>query len=123
LFCNAAEKKVGLERDTSACGIRLPNDVCLLGENLNTVKKDKKFLSDAGLEVNTKQTKSMFKPHNQTVTPLYTKKANNPLKRGNVQIFGTDCHKSKLRSGRRQEKPDAKLACSPGGPGQWMFEN
>jgi hypothetical protein len=80
------------------------DDVNLLGDNIDTIKKTPQTSIDAskevGLEVNAEKTKYMLPPRHQNAGQ------NHDIKTGNrcsdmwqVQIFGNDCNESKSDSG------------------------
>jgi hypothetical protein len=80
------------------------DDVNILGDDTDTIKKKTQTLIDAskeiGLEVNIEQTKCMLLSRHQNAGQNHNVKMGNMFgKCGTVQIFGNDSNKSKPDSG------------------------
>ena len=82
--------------------ISCADDVNLLGDNTETIKKNTQTIIDTskeevGLKVNTERTKYMLPSHHQNAGQIHDIKMF--LKCCTVQIFGNDDNKSKPDSG------------------------
>jgi hypothetical protein len=89
------ENRVGLKLNGTHQLLVYANDVNLLGDDIDTIKKNTQTLIDAikedGLEVNAEKTKYMLLYHHQNAGQNHDIMT--------VQIFGNDGNKSKFDSG------------------------
>jgi hypothetical protein len=105
------ENQVGLKLNGTHRLLAYADDVNLLGDNMDTIKKKTETLIDAskevGLEINVVKTKHMLLSRHQNVGQ------NRDIKIANrsfedvsvtVQIFGDDSNKSKFESGGNYEE-------------------
>jgi hypothetical protein len=87
------ENQVGLKLNGTHQLLAYTDDVNLLGDNIDTIKKNTETLIDAskevGLEINVKKTKYMLLSRHHTAGQ----------NRATVQIFWNDSNKSKSDSG------------------------
>jgi hypothetical protein len=98
------ENQVGLKLNRTHQLLAYTDDVNLLGDNTDTIKKNTETLTDAGkevgLEINAGKTRYMLLfCHQKAGQNHYIKIAADPLKCDTVQIFGKDSKKSKFVSG------------------------
>jgi hypothetical protein len=97
------ETQVGLKLNGTHQLLAYAGDVNLLGDNIDTIKKNMETLIDAseevGLEINVE--KYMLLSHHQNVgQTLDIKTANTSFENvSQIQIFGDDSNKSKFDSG------------------------
>jgi hypothetical protein len=94
---------VGLKLNGTHQLLAYADDVNLLGDNTDTIKKNTETLIDAskevGLEINVEKTKHMFISGQQNVGQnLDIKIANRSFKNVTIKIFGDDSIKSKFDS-------------------------
>jgi hypothetical protein len=80
------------------------DDVNLLGDNIDTIKKNTHTLIDArkevGLEVNTEKTKNMLLSRHQHARQTNDIRIGNRCFENTLQVFGNNDNKSKPDSGR-----------------------
>jgi hypothetical protein len=95
---------VGLKLNGTHQLLAYADDVNLLGDNIDTIKKNMEILIDAckevGLEINVDKTKYMLLSRHQNVGQNRDIKiANRSFENVSVQIFGDDSNKPKFDSG------------------------
>jgi hypothetical protein len=98
------ENQVGLKLNGTHQLLAYTDDVNLLGDNTDTIKKNTETLTDAGkevgLEINAGKTRHMLLScHQNAGQNHYIKIAADPLKCYTVEIFGKDSKKYKFDSG------------------------
>jgi hypothetical protein len=98
------ENQVGLKLNGTHQLLSYADDVNLLGDNIDTIKKNMETLIDAskevGLEINIEKTKYMLLSRHQNVGENQDINiANRLFANVTVQIFGDDSNKSKFDSG------------------------
>jgi hypothetical protein len=97
------ENQVGLKLNGTHQFLAYAEDVNLLGDNIDTIKKNIETFNDAsedaGLEINVERTKYMLLSRHQNVGQnRYIKIENRLFENVTVQIFGDESNKSKFDS-------------------------
>jgi hypothetical protein len=100
---------VGLKLNGTHQLLAYADDMNLLGDNIDTVKKNTETLIDdskeVGLEIKVEKTKYMLlSRHQNVVQNRDIKIANRLFENVTVQIFGNNSNKSKFHSGGNQEE-------------------
>jgi hypothetical protein len=100
-FGKVQENQVGLKLNGTHHLLAYADNVNLVGDNIDTKKKNTGTLTDAskevGLEINVEKTRYKLLPHHQNVSKYRDIKISNRCV--TVQVFGDNCNKSKFDSG------------------------